>query len=212
NYLGTYRRLFFKQGAVDSLEQKKKWFFEGVGHFNAQQEKFKKIPSFPFSYWISKKTYDIFNEFTKIGHVAEAKQGLITGNNDRFLRFWHEINIQRFTDNCKSREETKVNNVKWYPYNKGGDFRKWYGNNNYVVNWENDGYEIQNFKGPNGKLRSRPQNLQYYFSSGLTWTALTAGIFSMRYSPKGFLFDAMGPVCFPKDSNNTYFILGLLNS
>ncbi|OZT77511.1 BREX-1 system adenine-specific DNA-methyltransferase PglX [Salinicoccus roseus] len=211
-YRSSYRRLFLKKGAVDNVEQKEKWFFEGIGSYIAQQEDFKKIPGNPFSYWISKETYKIFQDFNKVGDVAVAKQGLITGNNEKFLRFWFEISNENFTDSCSSREETKVNGIKWYPYNKGGDFRKWYGNNNYVVNWENDGYEIQNFKDDNGKLRSRPQNLSYYFKSGLTWTALTAGVFSMRYSPKGFLFDAMGPVCFPSDSKNVYFILGLLNS
>ncbi|MBA1728563.1 hypothetical protein, partial [Escherichia coli] len=92
-------------------------------------------------------------------------QGLITGDNERYLRFWHEISYNSFSLNEKRKK------TKWFPYQKGGAYRKWYGNNDYVVDWENDGYSIKNFYNDKGKLRSRPQNIQFYCKEGLTWTS-----------------------------------------
>lgn len=207
NYRGLYRKLFLKQGAVDSIEQKKKWFFDGVGKFINKQENYLKIPGYAFTYEITSKFYEIFNNSKVIGDYAVAKQGLITGNNDKFMRFWFEVLNDKI-----SIMNMKTESNKWYPYNKGGEYNKWYGNNWYIVNWENDGFEIRNYKDENGKLRSRPQNINYYLNQGLTWTALTAGKFSMRFSPSGFIFDAMGPTCFVNEVVNEKYILGLLNS
>lgn len=206
-YYGLYRKLYIKQGAVDSVEQKKIWFFDGIGKFLNKQENYTKVPGYAFTYQISDKFYEIFNTYNSIGNYAVAKQGLITGNNDKFLRFWFEVN-----NNSVSFINKDIKHNKWYPYNKGGEYNKWYGNNWRVVNWENNGFEIKNLKDENGKLRSRPQNMNYYFEQGLTWTALTAGNFSMRFSPSGFIFDAMGPMCFVENKSNEKYILGLLNS
>ena len=211
-YMGLYRRLFLKQGAVDSVEQKEKWFFEGIGKFCVMQEKYLLIPGYAFTYQVNKKVYKHFSDDKKVGDYAVAKQGLITGSNDTFMRTWFEIDRNNMTTDCMDRESSLHNDIKWYPYNKGGEYRKWYGNCLYVVDWSRDGYGIQHFYDKNGKLRSRPQNMSYYFREGLTWTALTAGKFSMRYSPRGFLFDAMGPVCFANNKNDEKYILGLLNS
>ena len=211
-YVGTYRRLFLKQGAVDTVEQKEKWFFDGIGKYTVKQDRFLSVPGYAFAYNVGNTVYKHFDDDKRIGDYASARQGLITGDNDRFMRFWFEVDLTNMTDSCPSREETVSNGIRWYPYNKGGDFRKWFGNNWYVVDWSNDGYEIQHFYNDKGKLRSRPQNMSFYFSEGLTWTALTAGKFSMRFSPRGYLFDAMGPVCFPLDLDHEYYILGLLNS
>lgn len=212
DYTGNYRRLFLKQGAVDTVEQKEKWFFEGIGKYSVKQDRFTVVPGNAFTYQVSEKVYQHFLSDQRIGSYAAAKQGLITGDNDTFLRYWFEIPRENMQDDCQSREATINNGIRWYPYNKGGEYRKWYGNYWYVVDWENDGYKIQNFYNDKGKLRSRPQNLMYYFKQGLSWTALTAGKFSMRFSPKGFLFDAMGPECFVSDPNLEKYVLGVLNS
>jgi hypothetical protein len=212
SYKGRYRRLFLRQGAVDSVEQKEKWFFEGIGEFAVKQENYLHVPGYSFTYQVSDQIYKHFEEDKTIGAYAVAKQGLITGSNDRFMRLWFEVPFNNLQLDCPNRESAKENGIRWYPYNKGGEYRKWYGNCWYVVDWFNDGYEIQNFYDEKGKLRSRPQNMAYYFKEGLTWTALTAGKFSMRYSPKGFLFDAMGPVCFADEKENLNYILGMLNS
>ena len=211
-FKGKYRRLYLKQGAVDAVEQKEKWFFEGIGEYVVNQLNYLRVPGYAFTYQISDKIYKHFSDDKTIGAYAVAKQGLITGNNDRFMRLWFEVPFNNMQVDCSSREITIENDIRWYPYNKGGEYRKWYGNNWYVVDWSNDGFDIQHYYDEKGKLRSRPQNMAYYFREGLTWTALTAGKFSMRYSPNGFLFDAMGPVCFANDSKDVYYILGLLNS
>ena len=147
-----------------------------------------------------------------IGDVAKPRQGLATGDNNRFLRLWHEIEITKFNSNCTSRENAAESKKKWFPCNKGGAFRKWYGNNDYVVNWENDGFEIRNFKDENGKLRSRPQNMDYYFREGMTWSTISSSSLSMRYSPKGFMFETKGSVCFANDDSNLKYLLAMMNT
>ena len=111
-----------------------------------------------------------------------------------------------------SREEAVESRKKWFPCTKGGEFRRWYGNNDYVVNWENDGQEIRNLKDEKGKLRSRPQNMDYYFRTGMTWSTATMSKLSMRYLPKGSLFETKGSVCFPNDANELPYLLGIMNS
>lgn len=212
DHAGSYRRLFMKQGAVDTVEQKETWFFEGVGSYVVKQKNYLNVPGLAFAYQVGNRVYQHFAEDATVGSLAVARQGLITGNNDRFLRFWFEVPGFNMCDDCNSREETLSNSKRWYPYNKGGEFRKWYGNCWYVVDWSKDGNEIQNYYDDKGKLRSRPQNMSYYFRQGMSWTALTAGKFSLRFSPQGFLFDAMGPVCFANDKDDEMYILGLLNS
>ena len=211
-FKGKYRRLFLQQGAVDSVEQKEKWFFDGIGEYVVKQSNFAKIPGSAFAYQVSEHIYNHFALDETLGKYGVAKQGLITGNNDAFMRFWFEISSMNMQTDCPNRGCTLHNGIRWYPYNKGGEYRKWFGNCWYVVDWSNDGFQIQHYYDNKGKLRSRPQNMAFYFREGLTWTALTAGKFSMRYSPNGFLFDAMGPVYFPEKKVNLNYIFGLLNS
>ena len=126
--------------------------------------------------------------------------------NDRFLRLWHEVSFSKIEFN---RSPNSKSNYKWFPYNKGGGFQKFYGSNEYVCNWENDGNEIKNFKNENGKVRSRAQNSQFYFRRGITFN-LTGG-FSTRFKDEGFLFDVQGSSLFPTDQY-IYPLIGFLNS
>ena len=139
-----------------------------------------------------------------IKNISDAKQGIATGNNDYFLREWHELSIRKISFHNKK--------TKWYPYRKGGTNRKWYGNFSLVVNFENDGFEIKNYKDENGKLKSRPQNLNYQFKEGLTWSLTNSGTFSLRYAPENFIFDVNGMTLFPYNSNDFFYILGVFNS
>lgn len=195
-----------KQKVLEALTNKDCGYF-----YEADQSNFSKIPGFPIGYWLSKKLLTAFSEDT-IGDVAKPRQGLATGDNNRFLRLWHEIEITKFNSNCTSRENAAESKKKWFPCNKGGAFRKWYGNNDYVVNWENDGFEIRNFKDENGKLRSRPQNMNYYFREGMTWSTISSSSLSMRYSPKGFMFETKGSVCFANDDSNLKYLLAMMNT
>ncbi|MBE2917755.1 BREX-1 system adenine-specific DNA-methyltransferase PglX [Anoxybacillus flavithermus] len=177
----------------------------GTHHFND-------IPGSPIAYWASQVVRKIFKNSMNLAHIAAPKQGLATGDNNRFLRFWFEVEQQKIGFGYKDRVTAKMSGKTWFPCNKGGPFRKWYGNNDYVVNWKNDGYEIRNFRDENGKLKSRPQNMNYYFKKGLTWSTLSNKALSMRLSEEGFLFETKGSVCFPKDLDHLNYLLGFLNS
>ncbi len=206
DFSGIYRRLFLVHGAVDSIEQKEKWFFEGINTYESRQRNFKNIPGSPIAYWVSDKVQQIFVHDTPLAQIGEPRQGMATADNNKFLRLWFEVSVDEIGFTCGNREDAKISCLKWFPYNKGGAFRKWYGNNEFLVNWENDGKDVREHDG------SVIRNPNYYFNNGITWSALTAGAISLRYCPKGFLFDSKGPMLFPKFQEHLYYILGLLNS
>ncbi len=167
-------------------------------------EAFDVIPGKPIAYWAGEKMLSHFVVSSSLSKLFDLKQGLITADNERFLRYWQEVDITKFGMNKKSIEEFVEAGCKWLPYTKGGDYRKWYGNNALVVNWENDGFEIKNFKNDKGKLLSRPQNIQYFMREGGSWSIITNGNFSMRYTPFGFGFDARGSMMFAKKEHLKY--------
>ena len=146
-----------------------------------------------------------------MGDIGQTRVGMATANNDRFIRRWYEVGSAAISLRSKSRLEAKANLKKWFPYDKGGEFRKWYGNNEYVVNWENDGAEIRRFTNGKGKVRSHNYNLDLIFMSGFTWSALTSGKFSVRKTTIGHLFGSGGHKGFIADKYLD-FTLGLLNS
>lgn len=179
--------------------------------YTMNQNEYGLIPGSPIAYWVDSSIIDCFDKGIRTDRFGAPKQGLATADNNRFLRLWFEVDINRAGLNYSSREEAKQSGLKWFPYNKGGGFKKWFGNNEYLVNWENDGYEICNFKGENGKLKSRPQNMEWFFKKGLSWCKITSSSFSMRYIPQGFLFDVAGCTLFVDDSDILY-VLGFMNS
>ena len=178
--------------------------------FQAKQKDFEKIPGSPIAYWVSNKVREIFEKNQKLGDIGEAKQGLATADNNRFLRLWNEVNYNKIRYNMSNSQEALESKKKWFPYNKGGEFRKWYGNQEYLVNWENDGYEIKNFYDGKGKLRSRPQNTEYYFKESISWGLITSAGSSFRYFPKGFVYDVSGMSYFLEKNQFNY--LGILNT
>ncbi|MDY4544804.1 MAG: BREX-1 system adenine-specific DNA-methyltransferase PglX, partial [Bacilli bacterium] len=192
NYLSTYSRL------VDYNSQvlKEKAFIRKKNIFTFKKENFNKIPGSPIAYWITKNIFNIFEFSRPLNNIANPKQGLATGDNNRFLRLWYECNNNNIFFNCKNGNEANDLDKKWFPYNKGGDYRKWYGNNEYIVNWKNNGEEIKNFKDEKGKLRSRPQNVQYYFKKCFSWSLVSSDVIAFRYKPEGFIFDVAGMSCF----------------
>ena len=209
-YKGCYRRLFSKQGEVESPEVREQRFLECRGKFEAAQENYFKIPGHPISYWVSKDLLTAFIKGKKLGEMADSKQGLATADNNRFLRLWYEVDIDKVTFSCENEEQSSSGLYKWYPYNKGGEFRKWYGNNDYVVNWEYNGREIRNFTDDKGKLRSRPQNTQFYFRESFSWSLVTSSVAAFRYKPMGHIFDVAGMSCFSQ--TNLLYLLALCNT
>ena len=194
SYKGTYCRLI----EPTSQQGKEEMFLTGEKRYIVNQDNFRMIPGNPVAYWVSDNFIENYKN-KKFSEFGDAKQGLISGDNERFLRVWFEVQNNKMSK-------------KWFPYNKGGEFRRWYGNNDYVINWENDGFEIRNFKDENGKLRSRPQNLQYFFKKNLSWTKVTMGKFSTRYVPEGFIFSDAGSSFFSFNESKLIQFIGLTNS
>ena len=180
--------------------------------YRASAADFKKIPGSPIAYFLNESAKEVFANSSSLGNVAEPRQGLISGDTGRFLRFWHEVNFNNIGMGMDSRQAANISGLKWFPIDKGGEFRKWYGNNDYVVNWLDDGYEIRNFFDGSGKLRSRPQNMDYYFQPGATWTKVSSGLFSVRITGNGHLFSDAGMKAFASNEKKLWNISSFLNS
>lgn len=179
--------------------------------FRASVADFKRISGGPIAYWATDIVRSAFEQSPSFGEVIRPKVGLQTGSNERFMRAWYEVSVEKIGFGFGSRDEALQGKYKWFPYNKGGDWRKWYGNCEYVVDWEDDGYRVRNFKDENGKVRSRPQNTNFYFKEGITWADITTNSFAARFSPKGFIFDVKGSSGFPAE-NILDRAIGLMNS
>lgn len=158
---------------------------------NSTVERFFEIPGSPVAYWVGDEVFTVFSRLPKISECADVRQGMATADNGRFLRFWYEVNNSKCSFGVSGRQQAKESHSKWFPYNKGGAFRKWFGNNDYVVNWENDGEELWSFR-PNSVIR----NPDYYFKESASWTLLGSSYFGARYFPEGFIFDVNGMSAF----------------
>ena len=181
--------------------------------FHVSAQEFTQIPGSPIVYWLSRPMLDTFAKNKALKEIAEPKVGLQTGDNGRFVREWWEPSNGRTGFDCDSREESIERRTKWFPYNKGGEYRKWYGNQEFVVNWENDGEGIRSFGTEDGgHSKSRPQNLNAYFLPSVSWSLISSGELSFRMFPLGFVFDhASGSFLFSEASTG-YNICGILNS
>lgn len=212
NFKGSYIRLVDFTGEenkrnkfLETIENKdKKYYFRTV------KENFEKIPGMPIGYWVSDKIRDIFEKNQKLGDIGEAKTGMTTADNERFLRFWNEVNILK-TEFCAQDFQNSFKGKKWYPYNKGGEFRKWYGNREYLINWENNGKDIKENKDIKGKKLASVRSENLYLKKSLTWSFVSSSAFGIRYSPEGTLFDNGGSSYFI-DSKNINYILGYLGT
>ena len=204
-YKGTYRKLYERQGSVDDNEKKIELYFSNYGLYTRSQDDFLSVPEYCIAYSASDELLNAFVVGKRIDSFADPKQGLATADNNRFLRLWYEVPLDEISFGCASHDEAKDNGKKWFPYNKGGGFKKWYGSNEYVINWEKDGQELCNFK------KSVIRSPQYYFKECLSWCKVTISGFSMRYIPTGFLFDVAGCSLFV-DQNRMKYVLGFANS
>ena len=169
----------------------------------AKQENFAKIPGAPVAYWVSENVIKVFSIGMALGDVAPTKKGLDTGENERFLRLWHEVSFDKFGYDNHSKVEFVSSASKWAPHDKGGEFRRWFGNKEWVINWENDGYELKHSK---ANLRSE----KYYFLNSITWSSLTSGNISFRFSDCGAISNTAGSAIYPL--KNEYYLMGILNS
>jgi type II restriction/modification system DNA methylase subunit YeeA len=174
--------------------------------FSLEQKKFLEIPGYPIAYWISDTLRNSFSGKSTIEDISPVRQGFQTGDNDRFLRFWHEVDVSKFSTDAKSKEQLWESNKKWVPYNKGGEFRRWYGNNEYVVAFDEVNYKLL------AKMGNCLPSKHLYFKESITWSSLTSSHFGARYSPQGFTFSAKGACAFPKKNEDLSVVCVLLNS
>lgn len=207
HYKGTYNFVTLK----DIENSKPKEFPNYENRFaQVSTENFSKIPGSPIAYWVSDNMLKAYDSGKTLGEIAFPKTGMTTGDNNRFLRFWYEIDLLKVNLSSNSPEEAKKSQKKWFPYCKGGGFRRWYGYNEYLVNWYNDGYEIKNNIKDNGLKAASVRSENMYFKPLITWSAVTSGMFSCRYCFGGSLFDSGGSSI--ATTNNTNYLLALLNS
>ena len=180
--------------------------------YRTDQTSLKEIPGSPIAYWLKQNFIDIFKKNKSLGELTNPRKGLVTGNNEIFTRKWFEITDSLFCTIPLNRIEAKNSGFRWFIYNKGGDFRRWYGNYETVVNWERDGELMRGMMHPSG---SRPissnYNLDFIFKNNVSWSAVSSRSFSARYSEEGTICDAGGSACYP-NKNNYLNILGFLNS
>ena len=212
NFKGTYVRL------VDIIGEweKEAEYRSGNHRYTAKQENFSKIPGSPVAYWVSENFVRAF-ENKNVSNYGFAGIGMRTGDNNRFLRLWYEVNITNLFIGCKSVEEQILSKTRWIPYNKGGEFRRWYGNNDYVVNWYNNGVDIKEntrrvYPQLGDDLGWKISNEQYYYKKGITWSGITSSKCSYRVYEEGFIFDSGANGLFVYDDENRYYLAACLNN
>jgi very-short-patch-repair endonuclease len=223
SHLEDFNGAYFRLVEGDSEIEKIKALKEAIANpdcgwfFRASAPDFQKIPGAPIAYWLSKKARKAFEVGKCLSSISKPKIGMRTGNNQLFLRLWFEISKNKFTTQCLSSEDALRSKKKWFPYNKGGDYRKWFGNHSYVINWFNDGQEIKE-----NTLKNYPQlswdnlgwkisNEKDFFKQSITWSFVSSSYFGVRYSEPGAIFDVGGSSIFPKESD-IFWLTGFLCS
>ena len=204
DYQSSYKRLV----DYNSQDGKENEYLSGKNLYVSSSENFSKIPGSPIAYWCGDSIYNSFSGET-LNEYGVSRKGMATGLNDEFVRIWSEIEFKKIGFEL-TREDAAKSKFKWFPYSNGGNYRKWYGNNYYIVNWENDGYRLQNEKVEDGsRTRAVNLNLDYIFKENIVWNSITSSENSFRFNNKGYLFSSASNAWFGKDK---LYILGFLNS
>lgn len=204
NYVGEYLRLFNEQGSVSALEEKEKWFYEENRRYYVSQDLFRNISGAPIAYSFSKSVFETFRHST-VEKVSESKAGVATSDNDTYLRLWYEIDFSKTYLSAENIEDFHSSGKRYAIYNKGGQFRRWYGNLDYLIKFDSISYQTLLTIG--NKLPSR----NYYFRKAITWSDISMRGVAFRYEPQGSIFDGSADVAFP-DERYFYYLLGLLNT
>jgi hypothetical protein len=207
NYDATYVRLV-DYGNQDAKENA---FLSGNDRYLSKIENFEKIPGYPVAYWVSDRIVEIYAQEKLLREIVDTKQGLKSSDDKRFFRFWTEVSVSSIESSIRSINEAKLSRKKWIPLNKGGT-QRWFGDNWYVVNWGNDGFEIKAYAKSLYKSVTRTiTSMDYYFRESITWPQITSSA-NFRYIPAGFIFNAAGPSMFCNNEKYKWYILGLLNT
>ncbi|EBU9775079.1 BREX-1 system adenine-specific DNA-methyltransferase PglX [Salmonella enterica subsp. enterica serovar Kumasi] len=209
NHIPTFFRL-----VEGNEEEKSKRLISGDKKITGiSQLDFKKIPGAPLAYWASKETLKLFVANLRLSEKLTTREGMATGNNEKFLRYWFEISTAEIGFNIVNNSQSIDTRKRYFPYIKGGNFRRWTGNFLYVVNWFNDGQELKSFADETtGRIRSHNYNGNYAFREGFSWSGISSGSFAVRHVSPGFMFDAKGPMGYVNNKNDLYPIEAFLNS
>lgn len=213
HYTGNYLRLSDFKGGMDVQRQKVLEAQETekcAYRFSARQDNFEKIPGAPVAYWVSEKVGDIFINTTALGKTGQTTKGLITGDNNRFMRLWWEIQRFDIRFDVRNNDEAKASGAKWFPCNKGGDYRKWYGNQEYIINWKDDGKEILK-DAEKDKRHSQDYYTRLKFKPSISWSSISSNKPSFRYR-NNELIDHAGMAFVPDEEEKIYYDLGFMNS
>ena len=201
DYKGKYCRLI----EPTSQQGKEDMFLSCENRYTADQSNFLKIPGSPVAYWVSEALIRSFIE-KKIDMYGSTNNGFTTGDNERFLRVWSEVQYNKICFDAISRNYAQESQKRWFPYNKGGAFRKWYGNNEYILNWFDDGADVKAY----GHLV--PRSLKYQYMKSISWSKISSSVASFKVKDTGTMFDVAGLSLFPADNKNFYYLLALCNS
>lgn len=211
-YKGTYNQIKLRDIENDVPKQ---FPVQGNRFAQVSTDNFSKIPGSPVAYWVSDNTFESFLNMDSLQNNVDFCKGLATMDNNRFLRYWYEVDGNKSAYECEDAQKGILSQKKWFAYNKGGDYRRWYGNREYVINWYNDGKELKDnvvkcYNG--GSYTKEVRNESRYFHEGMTWSTLSSGKISMRYSPKGCIFDSKGSMGFTHKGVSLYNVIAYLNS
>jgi hypothetical protein len=216
-HIGGFKGMYVRLVDIDDADGKECEFLSGNHRYTADSDNFAKIPGSPVAYWVSDSLILAFELGTQLNNLAQPRVGLQTSDNERFIMLWHEILYTKIGFNIRKHSDTLKHEYKWYPHNKGGEFRKWYGNNYHVVDYWKDGLLIKQDKrerlerGLIEKKNSQCWNEEFYFLESLTWSRISSSNFGVRYSPVGHVFDTAGTALFA-ESKLLMYLLGLLST
>ena len=209
DYKGEYCRLI----EPTSQQGKEDMFLSGENRYAADQSNFSKIPGSPVAYWASAKVVQIFSTTPRLIQVFETRNGMSTTNNDLFLKLWHEVSVKKIGISDYDAKSAAASGKQWFPYNKGGEYRRWYGNRSYLVNWENDGEYLKSYVSRRyGSYSKEIRSENRYFFESVTWSGVGASKSGFRFSPKGVIFDSGANGLFTPSHRELLYVLGLLNS
>ncbi|MBR4345196.1 MAG: BREX-1 system adenine-specific DNA-methyltransferase PglX [Lachnospiraceae bacterium] len=211
-YLCGFKGTFCRLVDAPTQQDKEAMFLSDKNRYIVGQDVFAKIPGNPIAYWLSNQVVRNFDTMKTIGDYGNGRIGLVTGDAGRFIRFWHEVAENRIGFGIKNNDESIASKKRWFPIHNGGEFRKWFGNLDSVVNWENDGYEMKfdNYMGK--RVRSHNYNGEYAFARALSWTTISTGDFCCRYADNGFIFDTAGPFYVSNKQSDLLCIMAFLES
>ena len=211
--IGRYKAIFVRLVEQTTQEQKEKLFVSGENRYSSSNQNFRKVPDNIYSYWLSETILTLLDKGSKLESFGDARQGLTTTDNKRFLRLWFEINHKRIDYSCDSCQSIANRESKWFPYNKAGSYRKWSSIDEFVVNYENNGAEIKESVMQKYPYLKTPgfvvKNTESYFKHGITWNDVSTGSFCCRYVPDGYIFADAGPMFF---SSNDFLMMAYFNS